>query len=114
MRMEPFKPSRHLRKTNSNRRMKKSLAIIFCFFLIPSAFSEVRLPQLIRDSMILQRDSKINIWGWAAPGEKIKINFNRKNLSTTTDANGKWSLQLPAMKAGGPYTMNIDGSNHIT
>jgi len=35
--------------------------------------AQVKLPRLIRDSMILQRDSKINIWGWASKGEKIKI-----------------------------------------
>jgi sialate O-acetylesterase len=63
--------------------------------------------------MILQRDSKINIWGWASKGEKIKIKFNGKNFKTTANTDGKWLLQLPPMKAGGPYTMNIDASNHI-
>lgn len=69
---------------------------------------------MIRDSMILQRDSKIKIWGWASAGEKVKISFNKKNYKATTGADGKWSLSLPVMKAGGPYTMNIDASNHIT
>src|SRR5689334_14998707 len=95
--------------------MKKRFVIMLCsFLLLQSSFSQVRLPRLIRDSMIVQRDSKIKIWGWAAPGEKIKITFNKKTSSTTTDADGKWALQLPAMKAGGPYTMNITASNHIT
>ena len=30
--------------------------------------------------MILQRDAKINIWGWASKDEKISIKFNGKNL----------------------------------
>ena len=63
--------------------------------------------------MILQRDAKIKIWGWASAGEKIKVVFNKKKFSTTTDTNGKWSLLLPSMKAGGPYIMNIAASNHI-
>ena len=63
--------------------------------------------------MILQRDSKINIWGWASKNEKISIKFNGKNFKTTANTDGKWLLQLPPMKAGGPYTMNIDASNHL-
>lgn len=77
------------------------------------AFSQVKLPRLVRDSMILQRDAPINIWGWAAPGEKISIQFNNKKFRTTTGKDGKWLLQLSPMKAGGPYTMNIDASNKI-
>lgn len=64
--------------------------------------------------MILQRDAKIKIWGWASPNEKIKISFNKKDFKTKADANGNWNLFLPAMKAGGPYTMSIDASNHIS
>ena len=64
--------------------------------------------------MILQRDSKINIWGWASPNEKINIKFNGKNYKATTGADGKWLAQLQPMKAGGPYTMEIAGKNKIT
>ena len=95
----------------------KSLRIITalcCFFIITQTMTaQVRLPRLIRDSMILQRDSRINIWGWAPKGEKIKIKFNGKNFKATANADGKWLLQLPPMKPGGPYTMNIDASNHL-
>ena len=63
--------------------------------------------------MILQRDSKINIWGWASKNEKIRIKFNGKKYKTTANTDGKWLLQLPPMKAGGPYTMKIDASNHL-
>jgi sialate O-acetylesterase len=64
--------------------------------------------------MILQRDTKINIWGWAAKGEKIKIEFNKQNYKATAGADGKWIVSLAPMKAGGPYTMNITGSIKIT
>ena len=75
---------------------------------------QVRLPRMVRDSMILQRDTKINIWGWAAKGEKVNIKFNGKTYKTKTGADGKWLIVLPPMKAGGPYTMDIAGSNKIT
>ncbi|HEV8284154.1 MAG TPA: sialate O-acetylesterase [Chitinophagaceae bacterium] len=78
------------------------------------SMTQVRLPRLIRDSMILQRDVKIKIWGWASPAEKVTVRFNEKNLKATADKDGKWLTYLPPMKAGGPYKMNIDASNHIT
>ncbi|MGV3705593.1 MAG: sialate O-acetylesterase [Arcticibacter sp.] len=73
----------------------------------------MRLPRLIRDSMVLQRDAKLKIWGWASPGEKITIRFNGKSAKVTATAAGEWSTTLPAMKAGGPYTMQIEGKNSI-
>ena len=95
--------------------MKKYFStLLLLTFLVECSSSQVKLPRLIRDSMILQRDAKIKIWGWSAPNEKVKITFNKKDFKTKADANGNWSLFLPAMKAGGPYTMNIDASNHIS
>jgi len=81
---------------------------------LESINAQVRLPRLVRDSMILQRDTKINIWGWAAKNEKINIKFNKKSYKTTTGSDGKWLIQLPPMKAGGPYTMDIAGSNNLS
>jgi len=95
--------------------MKNKIITSLCFLLLTTQMitAQVRLPRLARDSMVLQRDSKINIWGWASKNEKIRIKFNGKNFKTTATTDGKWVLQLPPMKAGGPYTMNIDASNHL-
>ncbi len=93
--------------------MKTVLSAILLLLASSSAIAQIKLPRLIRDSMILQRDVPVNIWGWAAAGEKISVSFNSKTYRTNTDATGKWQLQLPATKAGGPYTMDIVGSNTI-
>jgi sialate O-acetylesterase len=79
-----------------------------------SSFSQVKLPQLIRDSMILQRDMKVNIWGWAAVNEKVNVRLNGKSYKTKTGADGKWLITLPPTKAGGPNTIDIIASNKIT
>ncbi|HVU85075.1 MAG TPA: hypothetical protein VHC50_09550, partial [Puia sp.] len=93
----------------------KNLTTI-CFFMIAMHYADaqVKLPGLIRDSMILQRDTGINIWGWASRGEKVSIKFNGKIYKTTTGNDSKWRLQLAPMKAGGPYTMEITGKNKIS
>lgn len=93
--------------------MKKILIFYFLFLICNYAFAQVRLPQLVRDSMILQRDAKVKIWGWASPKEKIQISFQNKKYKTTADENGNWNVLLAPMKAGDPYTMKIDAKNHI-
>ncbi|CAM4320241.1 sialate O-acetylesterase [Pedobacter westerhofensis] len=96
---------------------KKSSFVIVLFggLLLAGQLSlaQVRLPQLIADGMVLQRDARLKIWGWASAGEKISIQFRGKSYKTITGADGKWMLTLPAMKAGGPYTMDIRASNHL-
>ncbi|WP_242916220.1 sialate O-acetylesterase [Pontibacter liquoris] len=79
-----------------------------------SSFGAVRLPYLVSDGMVLQRNARINIWGWADAGEKVKVRFRGKTYKATTGANGKWRVLLAPLPAGGPYTMQIDGSNHLT
>ena len=63
--------------------------------------------------MVLQRDMKINIWGWASPGEKISLRFNGKKVNTVAGPDQKWLVSFPAMTAGGPFTMTIQGKNEI-
>ena len=90
---------------------------LILFFAIPlfysTSFAEVRLPRLISDGMVMQRDAKVNVWGWAAANEKVTVRFHDKVYTTTADAKGNWSITLPVMKAGGPYTMKVEGSNII-
>ncbi|WP_221284594.1 sialate O-acetylesterase [Mucilaginibacter sp. SP1R1] len=78
-----------------------------------SANADVRLPKLVSDGMVLQRDVKIKLWGWGAPGEKVEIKFNGRSGKAMTDKNGDWIMLLPAMKAGGPYIMDIVANNHL-
>ncbi len=67
----------------------------------------------MRDSMVLQRDMQINIWGRASENERVSVRFNGKTYRSGAGRDGRWMLQLPAMKAGGPYTMEISGKNKI-
>ncbi|HUQ67190.1 MAG TPA: hypothetical protein VM101_13595, partial [Flavitalea sp.] len=64
-----------------------------------TAVCQVKLPRLIRDSMVLQRDTKFRLWGWAAKNEKVSIRFNGQRASTKAGTDGKWTIWLPSMKA---------------
>jgi sialate O-acetylesterase len=94
--------------------MKAFISLLALLGLFLSSTAQIKLPRLIRDSMVLQRDTKLNIWGWAAKSEKVTIKFNGKTYKTKTGADGKWLIVLPSQKSGGPFTMDISGSNKIT
>jgi len=63
--------------------------------------------------MILQRNQEIRIWGWADSGEKITVGFNDLERKGRADQEGRWIIKFPAMKAGGPHDMYIQGKNLI-
>ncbi|HEY1113908.1 MAG TPA: sialate O-acetylesterase [Chitinophagaceae bacterium] len=94
--------------------MKQFLYLLALTLLSLPASAQVKLPRLVRDSMVLQRDTRVKIWGWAARGEKVTVSFKGKQYKTTTGQDGKWSVLLSSMKAGGPFTMDIVASNKIT
>jgi sialate O-acetylesterase len=93
---------------------KGFILFAFGFFSVISACAKIRLPQLVSDHMVLQRNRTLKIWGWASPGEKITLRFNGKEEFTVTGTNGNWLIELPAMKAGGPFNMTITGENEIS
>ncbi len=75
---------------------------------------QVRLPRLISDGMVLQRDANVKIWGWATPGEGITVDFAGREYSAKADASGDWIILLAPQEAGGPHTMKIQASNSLT
>lgn len=93
--------------------IKRFYFLCFTFYLTIPAHAQIRLPHLWCDSMVLQREKELKIWGWASPGEKVKISFNGKKTTSVAAADGKWLAKLPAMKAGGPYKMEFKGKNAL-
>jgi sialate O-acetylesterase len=79
--------------------------------IIDESFDRLRLPRLISDGMVLQRGVALKIWGWAAPGGKITICFLGKPYYAEAGPDGKWTAALPALEAGGPYSMDIKADN---
>jgi sialate O-acetylesterase len=77
----------------------------------PSNASALRLPALVSDGMVLQRDVRLPIWGWADPGEPVVVRFNGQSYNTVTAPDGKWMVHLAPTKAGGPFDMIIKGAH---
>ena len=88
--------------------MKKTfilLCVLVCY--VTYSYAEIRLPQIFQNGMVLQRGMPIPVWGWADPQENVVVTLNKKTCTATADANGYWRVDLPAMKAGGPYTLEV-------
>lgn len=95
-----------------------SLALLLLFLSISSlspftAQATVTLPRLVGDNMVLQRDTKLPLWGWADKGETVTVQFRGQSLSTKPGKDGKWTVMLLPIAAGGPYEMTIKGKNTL-
>ncbi|MDH4089244.1 MAG: sialate O-acetylesterase [Cyclobacteriaceae bacterium] len=94
--------------------MNKRIIISLFYFLsvlhATMVLGKVRLPKLVSDGMVIQRDTKLKIWGWADEREKVVITFKGKKYTAITGVDRKWQVWLTPSPAGGPYTMDIHGS----
>ena len=95
--------------------MERIFKMVLCLAVTLAAATfntgaKVTLPRLVSDGMVLQRDIPLKIWGWADTGETVKLTFQDKTYSTRADRRGEWSIQLPALPPGGPYTMIVSGN----
>ncbi len=92
--------------------MKQLFRILLCAAAVLAAGSatieaKVRLPRLVSDGMVLQRDTPLNIHGWADPGERVEVVFQDKKFSIRANRQGEWSVGLGSFPAGGPFTMRV-------
>ncbi|WP_345953986.1 sialate O-acetylesterase [Mucilaginibacter sp. PAMB04168] len=95
--------------------MTKKLKVFFVLAVLPLlCLANVRLPRLVSDGMVIQRNQKVHLWGWATPGETVTVWFNRQVVKQNTAANGRWDIYLQPMQAGGPHTLTVKGQNTIT
>jgi len=74
---------------------------------------QLELPKLFSDHMVIQRDQPIRVWGKATPFERVEVSLKNNVARTAADFRGSWSATLPAMPAGGPYELIVQGTHRI-
>lgn len=87
------------------------VAFVFCW---SDVRAELKLPSIIGDNMVLQRGREVPIWGWDEPGTQVKVALGDAKTTAKAGDDGNWMVKLPAMKAGGPHTIAIEGSSAVT
>lgn len=90
-----------------SRNIKQLAICSVAIFAAQEAAAEVRLPKLVSDGVVLQRNEPIKLWGYADAGESVEIVFLKKKYNVVADADGNWSVDIPQQKAGGPYVIKI-------
>jgi sialate O-acetylesterase len=88
-------------------------AIILCGSCLPSARAEVRLPNVFTSHMVFQQEMPLVIWGWAQPNETVTVTLASATATAQANDRGEWKVVLPAMKAGGPFTLKVTGSSSV-
>ena len=89
-------------------------AVVFCLVFTSAALvcAKVKLPPVIGSGMVLQRDLPVPVWGWADPGEKVKVVFAGQIKSCEAGSDGRWSVNLDPLKASKkPMAMTITSSD---
>src|SRR5213596_493182 len=97
-------------------KIKIKLLSIFVLLLFSSAAAraDVRLPDILGNSMVLQQNQKVPIWGWADAGETVVVSFQKQKLTVVADASGKWRVDLKPLKSDfTPQVLTIEGKNKI-
>ena len=88
--------------------MKKYILMTLSLCLSLAVSAKVELPQFFQSGMVVQRGKKVPVWGKADAGQRVTIRFNKFQTVAVADANGRFRADLPAMKAGGPFTLMVD------
>lgn len=81
------------------------LTLLLVLLLAPLAQADLKVANVFSDHMVLQQEMPIRVWGWAEPGATVVVGLDDANnatgISVKAGDDGKWSAELPAMKADG-------------
>lgn len=59
----------------------------------------LRVAKIFSDGMVLQRNKKVRIWGWADSTAKVSVSIQGQQVSGYSDVDGKWTAILRSLTA---------------
>src|SRR5262245_47326980 len=89
------------------------LSLTFLCLLTQPGRAEVRRPKVFNHHMVMQQEKPLAVWGWSNPNETVKVQLGSASAQTQANASGEWKVTLPAIKAGGPYSLKVSGSSNV-
>lgn len=94
-------------------RWGRRIALAVLALAASTAQAGVKPNNLFTDGAVLQRGVKVPVWGTGRPGEKVTVEFQGQEVSTTADKDGTWRVELAPMEAGGPSELSIHGDYEV-
>ncbi|MEO0413891.1 MAG: sialate O-acetylesterase [Verrucomicrobiota bacterium] len=94
--------------------MIKSLSILtLSLAMAVSLQAEIKLPSIIGDNMVLQRDQENPIWGWCDKGQAVTVEIAGQKLSATAGDDGRWEAKVAPLKVNADgLTLTITAGEH--
>ncbi len=92
----------------------KLLSVVFLLstFVMSEVFATVELPFLFSDGAVLQRNETVPVWGKAAAGRQLIVEFAGEKKRVRSDSDGNWHTQFSARDAGGPFRLTVSSGDH--
>jgi sialate O-acetylesterase len=91
-----------------------ALVALFGFASASLARADITLPDVLSDSMVLQRGMRVPVWGTAAAGEVVTVSFAGQTKKTAAGADGRWRVWLDPLKANStPAVLTVSGANKV-
>jgi len=102
---------RYIRIPNMTQQstVQRVLIVLLILSACAGARADVDLPDLFSDHAVLQRGRPIPVWGRANADRRVTVSLNDHERTDRAGEDGRWRVDLPAMEAGGPYKLVIEG-----
>lgn len=100
--------------------MRQTLLLAVCLTLsLPMALpasGQLRLPAIVGDSMVLQQQSTVALWGWSGPGKTVSVtpSWDHRRYAAHANGDGRWSVAIRTPAAGGPYSITFSDGKALT
>lgn len=89
-------------------------AVVVHALAVSHLAADVRLPKVLANHMVVQRDLPIRVWGWSDPGEQVTVIWDSTATSTVADERGDWKVELPAVTAdAATHRLSVRGQNQL-
>lgn len=89
------------------KRIKINILLSCAFFYVTINAQNLKLAEIFNDGAVLQRNSKVTLWGYSTKESLVNITIQNKQFQTKTDKQGKWNVDLSSLKEGGPFSMKV-------
>lgn len=92
--------------------MLRRFTALFTLLVVVSTSTQVNaeliLPSIFGNSMVVQRDQPIHVWGWTEPGQSVVAQLGDRSGKAVAGQDGRFDLKIKALPAGGPYELVIE------
>jgi sialate O-acetylesterase len=97
----------------NSARLFGAIGLFFALVAPIEARADVKLPAILSDHLVLQREMKLPIWGWADPGEKVTVSIADQKQTAAADDKGHWRVTLDPISSDQPQTLVVEGKNRL-